>query len=94
MGTFLGASAGQLLPESITSALGIVLYGMFIAIVVPPSRQNKSVMWVVVGAAVLSVIFRYLLTFVSSGFAVIICAIVASAVGALLFPIKDEEEAE
>lgn len=94
MGTFLGASAGQLLPESVTSALGIVLYGMFIAIIVPPSRKNKSVMWVALGAAILSVIFKYLLTFVSSGFAVIICAIAAAALGAFLFPVKDEEEKE
>lgn len=41
-GTFLGASAGQLLPESVSSALGIVLYGMFLAIIVPPSRKIKA----------------------------------------------------
>ncbi len=92
-GTFLGASAGQLLPASISSALGIVLYGMFIAIVVPPSRKNKSILFVTIGAALLSILFRYVLTAVSSGFAVIICAICAAAVGALLFPI-DNEEAE
>ena len=90
-GTFLGASAGQLLPESISAALGIVLYGMFIAIVVPPSRKNKSILFVAVGAALLSILFKYVLTAVSSGFAVIICAIVAAALGALLFPISDEE---
>lgn len=93
-GTFLGASAGQLLPESISAALGIVLYGMFIAIVVPPSRKNKSVLFVAVGAALLSILFKYVLTAVSSGFAVIICAIVAAALGALLFPISDEEAEE
>lgn len=93
-GTFLGASAGQLLPESISAALGIVLYGMFIAIVVPPSRKNKSVLFVAVGAALLSILFKYVLTDVSSGFAVIICAIVAAALGALLFPISDEEAEE
>ncbi len=92
-GTFLGASAGQLLPASVSSALGIVLYGMFIAIVVPPSRKNKSILFVTIGAAILSILFRYVLTAVSSGFAVIICAIGAAAVGALLFPI-DEEEAK
>lgn len=92
LGTFLGASAGQLLPESISSALGIVLYGMFLAIIVPPSRKNKSVLCVVIIAAVMSVIFRYILISVSSGFAVIICAIAAAALGALIFPVKDEEE--
>lgn len=93
-GTFLGASAGQLLPESISAALGIVLYGMFIAIVVPPSRKNKSVLFVAVGAALLSILFKYVLTAVSSGFAVIICAIVAAALGALIFPVSDEEAEE
>lgn len=93
-GTFLGASAGQLLPESISAALGIVLYGMFIAIVVPPSRKNKSVLFVAVGAALLSILFKYVLTAVSSGFAVIICAIAAAALGALIFPVSDEEAEE
>lgn len=93
-GTFLGASAGQLLPESISAALGIVLYGMFIAIVVPPSRKNKSVLFVAVGAALLSILFKYVLTTVSPGFAVIICAIVAAALGALIFPVSDEEAEE
>lgn len=93
-GTFLGASAGQLLPESISAALGIVLYGMFIAIVVPPSRKSKSILFVAVGAALLSILFKYVITTVSSGFAVIICAIAAAALGALLFPISDEEAEE
>ena len=93
-GTFLGASAGQLLPSSISSALGIVLYGMFIAIIVPPSRKNKSILFVTLCAAALSIVFRYVLTAVSSGFSVIICAVAAAAIGALLFPVKDDEEAE
>ncbi len=93
-GTFLGASAGQLLPESVSSALGIVLYGMFLAIIVPPSRKNKSVLFVVTAAALLSIAFRYVLTFVSAGFAVMICAIAAAALGALVFPVNDEEAEE
>lgn len=92
-GTFLGASAGQLLPVSVSSALGIVLYGMFLAIIVPPSRKSKSVFCVVAAAAVMSVIFKYLLTMISAGFSVIICAVAAAALGALLFPVKDDEEA-
>ncbi|MBR5512479.1 MAG: AzlC family ABC transporter permease [Ruminococcus sp.] len=93
-GTFLGASAGQLLPPSISSALGIVLYGMFIAIVVPPSRKNKSILFVTIVAALLSILFKYVITAITSGFAVIICAIGAAAIGALLFPIDDEEVEE
>lgn len=94
LGTFLGAYAGQLLPESVSSAMGILLYGMFLAIIIPPSRKQKSVLCVVIVAAVMSIIFRYLITAVSSGFAVIICAVAAAALGAVLFPVHDEEEQE
>lgn len=90
-GTIMGASAGQLLPESVSNAMGIVLYGMFLAIIIPPSRKSKSILAVVVIAAVISVMFKYLFTAVSGGFAVIISAVAAAAAGALLFPISDEE---
>lgn len=93
-GTFLGASAGQILPVSVSSALGIVLYGMFLAIIVPPSRKNKSILCVTIIAALLSIFFKYIATAVSSGFAVIICAIAASVVGAILFPVEEREGEE
>lgn len=91
-GTALGAAAGQLLPESVSGALGIVLYGMFMAVIIPPARKQFSVLLVVIVSALESVLFRYLFTAVSTGFAVIISAIVASVTGALFFPIKDTEE--
>lgn len=92
LGTFLGAAAGELLPASVSAALGIVLYGMFIAIIVPPSRKSKSILIVVLAAAALGCAFKYLLPMVSSGFAVIICAVAASVLGAILFP-REEEDA-
>lgn len=91
-GTLLGAAAGQFLPAAITDAMGIVLYGMFLAIIIPPARKEKSVLTAVIIAALFSILFNYLLTAVSPGFAVIISAIAASAVAALLFPIDEEEE--
>ena len=91
-GTLLGAAAGQFLPAAITDAMGIVLYGMFLAIIIPPARKEKSVLTAVVIAALFSILFSYLLTEVSPGFAVIISAIAASVVAALLFPIDEEEE--
>lgn len=91
-GTALGATAGQLLPESVSSALGIVLYGMFMAIIIPPARKQLNVLLVVVVSALASIMFRYVLTAVSSGFAVIISAVIASVIGALFFPVKDTEE--
>lgn len=92
LGTFLGASAGQILPDAISSALGIMLYGMFIAIIVPPARKHKSVLCVVAAAAALSLLFHYVITLVSESIAVIICAMIAAALGALLFPEKEEEQ--
>lgn len=93
-GTIIGAVAGEFLPVSITNAMGIVLYGMFLAIIIPPARKERSVLFVVSVAAGLSVMFKYLLPTLSSGFAIIISALVASAFGALLFPVEDKEAEE
>ena len=91
LGTILGAVAGQLLPEFVRSALGIAIYGMFIAIVIPPARKEQSVAFVVLVAVCISVCFRYIsaLSSVTGGFVVIICAVVAATLGALLFPVHD-----
>ncbi len=89
-GTFLGASAGEILPPSVTDAMGLALYGMFLAIIIPPARKSKGVLVVVAAAAGCSLIFKFLLPFVTSGFAVIICAVAAAALGAWLFPVKEE----
>lgn len=90
LGTFLGAAAGELLPASVTAALGILLYGMFLAIIVPPARKQRSVLCVVLAAAALSIGCRYLLPMLSGGFAVILCAVAASVLGALLFPREED----
>ena len=90
-GTLLGAVAGQLLPDAISSAMGIVLYGMFLAIILPPARKDRRVLVVVVLAALCSILCRYVLTFLSGGFAVILSALVAAVVGAILFPVEEEE---
>lgn len=91
-GTLLGAAAGQLLPVSVTDAMGIVLYGMFIAIIVPAAKEKRSVLCAASIAIMFSLCFEYLLTFISGGFAVIISAIIAAAVAAAFFPIEDEAD--
>ena len=91
-GTAMGAAAGEILPASVCSALGIMLYGMFIAIVVPPAKKQSSIFIVVLAAAGISILFRYVFTAVSGGFAIIISAVAASSLGALLFPIKEAED--
>ena len=91
VGTLLGAMAGTLLPEFFRSALGIAIYGMFLAIILPPAKREKPVRLVVLLAVALSLCLRYVPLFsgISSGFAVILCAVIASAVGALLHPVKE-----
>ncbi|MBQ6711660.1 MAG: AzlC family ABC transporter permease [Clostridia bacterium] len=92
-GTALGAAMGQILPEMVSSAMGIMLYCMFLAIFVPPARKDRGVLMAVIVAALCSILFNTVLTFVSGGFAVIISALVSAALCALLFPVAEEEEA-
>ena len=93
-GTAVGALAGSILPETVISALGIAIYGMFIAIVVPVAKENRHVLYCVLLAMGLSCMFKFipLLSKVPSGFVIIICAVTASALAALLFPVKQEKE--
>ena len=92
-GTLCGALAGSVLPLAVRTALGVMLYGMFIAIVVPPARQEKSVLAVCLMALVLSCLFTWVpvLNTVSAGISIVICTVVAAAVCAWAFPVEDEE---
>ena len=94
LGTFLGAVCGEILPAMVVSALGVALYGMFIAIVVPPMKRSWKISIVVAIAVAMSLCFKFvpLLKDVSSGFAIIICAVVASLFGAIVFPIDEEKK--
>lgn len=95
-GTFLGAAAGELLPLKLKYALGIAIYGMFIAIIIPPAKKERGVAVIITLAAALSCAIYYVpaLSGISSGFSIIICAVIASVLGALIFPRKDEDETE
>lgn len=92
-GTVVGAVLGNIMPLIITNALGVALYGMFIAVVVPKARENVHVLAAVAAAVAISAALYYIPVFdgISSGFAIIICAVAASALAALLFPVKEEE---
>ena len=94
-GTLLGALAGDILPATISNALGVALYGMFVAIVVPQAVSDLPKRIAVLLAAVLSCLFTWMpwLNTLDSGLAIVICTVVAAAVCAILFPIKDAEEA-
>lgn len=93
LGTLCGALADNLLPEVVISSLGVAIYGMFIAIVVPVMKEEKPVALCVLLAVAISCLFRYVpvLQVVPNGFVIIICAVVASALFAFLVPIDGEE---
>lgn len=94
LGTLLGAVAGNILPDSVKYALGIAIYGMFVAIVLPPAKKNHGIQLAAGLAAALSLVISCvpLFAFITSGFAIILCALVASALAAYFFPVKDEED--
>ncbi len=91
-GTFLGALAGSVLPAAIRAALGVMLYGMFIAIVVPPAKKERKILAAVILALAFSCLFAWApgLRQVSAGLAIVICTVAASAVSAVCFPVKEE----
>lgn len=94
-GTLLGAVADNILPAIIISALGVAIYGMFVAIVVPAAKKQKNVLLCVILAVLLSCMFKYLpvLNTIPDGFVIIICAVIASGIFAFLSPIPVKEEA-
>lgn len=95
-GTLAGGAATSVMPEALSSALGIALYGMFIAVIIPPAREERSVLFTVILAILASLVFTYLpgLRNLGSGWSIIIITIVVSAVAAWLFPRKPEEVEE
>lgn len=84
LGTLLGGSISGFLPETLQSAMGIALYAMFIALIIPAAKQSRHVLYVIVTAVFVTCILKYvpLFAFISSGFRVILATVIASAVGA------------
>lgn len=95
-GTSVGAVASQYMPQILSNAMGIALYGMFIAIIIPPARENRNIMYTIILSILLSLAFSYLpfLSQISQGWSIIIITILVSSIAATLFPIKIESNRE
>lgn len=91
-GTLIGALAGYLLPDRISQSLGILLYGMFLALIIPPARRERGVLIAVLTAAGISCLFYYLpfLSFIGNGIAIIISGLGGALVAAWLCPVEPE----
>lgn len=92
LGTLAGAVSGNILPTFIISVLGVAIYGMFLAIIIPPARKNRTVLLVVLSAMGLSFLFSVLpaLKKVTSGFVIIITTVIIAGIAAWLRPIEEE----
>lgn len=92
-GTLCGALIGGIMPAIVQSALGVALYGMFIAVVVPDAKDDKHILAVSGIAMFFSCMMYYLplLNNISGGFAIITCTVIAAALGAILFPREEVE---
>lgn len=92
-GTLFGALAGSILPLSIRTALGVMLYGMFIAIIIPPAKKERPVALAALLALILSSLFAWVpaLQKAPKGTPIVICTVTAAALCAWLFPVEEEK---
>lgn len=93
LGAFFGVVMGNILPPSVVSALSVGLYGMFLAIIIPPARKDKLLAGIITSSMTASFLFSKLpiLRDISSGIRIIILTVLISLLCAFLFP-RDEEE--
>lgn len=94
IGTALGIIAGNILPLRVVSALSVALYGMFLAIIIPPARKNKIIALIVAVSFAVSFAANYLpiIAQLSAGIKIIILTVALSAGAAILFPHKEVEQ--
>ena len=93
LGTLVGAVSGNLLPDFLVSALSVAIYGMFLAVIIPPAKKNRAVLGVVIGAMTVSTVFAVVpvLRNVSAGFVIIITTVLTAGVAAYFCPVLEEE---
>lgn len=96
LGTFLGALLGAVLPARLERALGVALYGMFMAIVIPPAKKSKIICGIVVASMAASYLFSCLpaVKEISEGFKIIILTVAIAGFAAWRFPVREEAEGE
>ena len=96
LGTFIGAILGNVLPDRLMSALSVAIYGMFLAVIIPPAKKNRAVLGVVIGAMAVSTLFAVVpvLNKVSTGFVIIITTLLVAGLAAHFCPVEEKETEE
>lgn len=95
-GTVLGVLSGSVLPDPVMRAMSVALYGMFLAIIIPPAKKSRSLTGIIVVSMLLSCLTSVLpgVKLLSSGMKTILLTVGIAAVAAVLFPVKETEETE
>ncbi|MBQ9120518.1 MAG: AzlC family ABC transporter permease [Lachnospiraceae bacterium] len=93
LGTFLGAVVGNILPANVASAMNVALYGMFLAIIIPPARKNKVIAVIVLVSMLASSIFTLLADIIplSSGMRILVLTVVIAGIAAYVHPVEEKE---
>ncbi len=92
LGTLAGAVSGSLLPPFVLSALSVAIYGMFLAVIIPPAKHDRRVLAAVLSAMALSAVFTVTpyLNKISSGFSIIIITVLVAGIAAAVAPVVEE----
>ena len=96
LGTFLGAVTGSILPDKLADAMGIALYAMFVAIIIPPAKKNRAILGAILISVLVTVIIKFLplFSFITDGFAMIIATFFGAGIMAWFFPVEDDKKKE
>ena len=89
VGTALGVIAGNILPPSAVSALSVALYGMFLAVIMPPARNDRVILISIVVSFAMSFLADQLFGDISAGTRTIVLTVLIAGIAAALRPIKD-----
>lgn len=93
VGTLCGGAAGALMGEGAVSALGIGLYAMFIAIVLPAAKNSRAVAAASLAAVTIACVLKWVSIFdgLSDGWAIITASVLSAAAAAVIFPRNEED---
>ena len=94
LGTFLGAVTGSLLPPRLSDAMGIALYAMFVAIIIPPAKKSKPILMTLIISIIITCMLKYIpvFGFITDGFAMIIATVLTCTIMALVAPIEEHTQ--
>jgi predicted branched-subunit amino acid permease len=92
LGTLFGVISGNILPDRMISALSVALYGMLLAVIIPPAKENKVITGLIIVSMLTSFLFAELpfLQEISSGIKIILLTFLLAGLAAFLFPVKED----